>query len=161
MAFAVLEVTASLVDLRIGLNNTYKSFFSSVLINSGGKQQELGCFTFDDNSEALYSCSLTWNNHMYIFGGVSNRRQISKLVGNNLQVIGNLTFYFDIGGCTNMADRKLFLCFDLYDAKRCRWSTGPLSSFHNASLSSYSHYRTRISSSECKCSIFVEVLKNS
>ena len=132
------------------LNNYQGSWNPAMLINSDGRQEELNCFTHNDSSEAYCSCSLTWNNEMYIFGGSSNKRQISKLVWYNLQLIGSLPFDFRFGGCTNMAGRKIFLCFDVLNNKRCHWSTDPLGKLNDLPLASYSHQDTQISSSECE-----------
>ena len=130
--------------------NSWNGWQPAMLINPNGGHEQLSCFTHESNSEASVSCSLTWNNEMYIFGGERNKRQISKLARYNLQVIGSLPFDFLLGGCTNMAGRKLFLCFDSNDDKRCHWSTDPLGSFNDVPLTSYNHQDIRISSSDCK-----------
>ena len=122
----------------------------ALLIDSNGRQEELGCFVHDDNTEASCSCSLVWNNQLYIYGGVNFKRQISKLSQYRLQRVGDLPFGFFTGACTNMAGRKLFLCFDYYNKKQCFWSENPLGDFQNITLASYAHAATRISSSECK-----------
>ena len=122
----------------------------ALLINSSGRQEQLACFSHEDNTEAYMSCSLLWNNEFYVYGGQEHRRQISKLNQYRLKLVGALKFDFYIGACTNMADRKLFLCFDLSDSKRCYWSTNPLGDFQSAQLAFYNHAATRISSSDCE-----------
>ena len=130
--------------------NSWNGWKPAVLVNSEGKQEELGCFTFDQDSEAQYSCSLVWNNEPYIFGGRYKKRQISKVNSYKLQVVGSLPFDLHTGACTNMADRKLFLCFDLSHKKVCHWTTEPLGSFKTISDTTYNHDQIRIDSSERK-----------
>ena len=45
----------------------------AMLIDSSERKEELGCFSPDDNTEAFHSCSLVWNNQLYIYGGENNR----------------------------------------------------------------------------------------
>ena len=133
------------------LHSSYNgSWKPALLIDSSGRQDELGCFSHDDNSQAHWSCSLNWENEFYIFGGKRYPRQISKLNQYRLQALGDLPFDFEFGACTNFNSHKFFLCFDWHNNKRCYWSTDPLGSFTNVTLSSYSHDQIRISSSECK-----------
>ena len=134
------------------LNSYPSSWKPEILLDSNGRQDALGCFTHDQNAEAGCSCSVTWKNQLFIFGGDKNKRQISKLVGYNLKVIGSLPFDHEWATCTNMADKKLFLCFNSVssDAKKCRWTNEPLGDFEQATLANYYHHRTRISSSEGK-----------
>ena len=117
-------------------------------------QKELDCFSHEDKTEVYHSCSLIWNNRMYIYGGADNKRKISKLNQYMLQIVGSLPFEFYFGACTNMADRKLYLCFsfsqDETTKKQCYWSANPLDDFESVSLASYVHGQTKISSSTCK-----------
>ena len=138
------------------LKSNNRNWRPALLVDSNGRQEELSCFVHDDNTDASSSCSLIWNNHLYIYGGNNFNRQISKLNQYRLQRVGDLQFDFNEGACTNMAGRKLFLCFDFDDSKRCYWSENPLADFQNITLASYAHYRTRISSSECKLLNFCE-----
>ena len=113
--------------------------------------RELSCFTHDQDSEVMFSCSISWENQLFIFGGSSNKRQISKLIGYHLNVIGSLPFDHNYATCTNMANKKLFLCFNSAsssDYKKCRWTDEPLGNFEEVTSASYNHDRARISSSE-------------
>merc|ERR1712176_1093984 len=70
--------------------------------------------------------------------------------GHRLEVIGSLPFDHDFGACTNFADQKIFLCFNSLsssDYNKCRWSREPLGTFEQATLTSYDHRQTRVSSS--------------
>ena len=108
------------------------------------------------SSQVYWSCSLTWRNELFVFGGIPNRRQISKLVKYSLKVIGSLSFDHKYGSCTNLANKKLFLCFNSdfnsqSDYKKCRWTDEPLGVFEDAALTTYNHNRgSRVSSSEGK-----------
>ena len=133
------------------------SWKPALLIDSTGRQEELDCFSYGDNTISYKSCSLVWKNHLYVYGGDSTfdetyDRQISRLNQYRLQRIGYLPFNFRAGTCTNMADRKFFLCFHSFTTglRQCHWSINPLGDFQNITLTSYNHYRAKISSSECE-----------
>ena len=130
-------------------DNGDKWWKPAVLLDSAGRQDELGCFLPDQNTESGCSCSVTWENQLFVFGGCTKKRQISKLVGYNLKAIGSLPFDHWWATCTNMANKKLFLCFNdnSYDTRKCRWTDEPLGDFQQVSLSKYDHQRgSRISS---------------
>ena len=137
--------------------NSRNGWKPALIVDSNGRQDELGCFAHDQNAEVLRACSVTWQNEFYIFGGELNNRQISKLIGYNLKVVGSLAFDHYWATCTNMANRKLFLCFNVAskliphssDDKRCRWTNEPLGDFQQATLARYEHGGgARISSSK-------------
>ena len=144
------------------LNKDWQEWKPAVLIDSSGRQDELDCFLPDPDTVADHSCSLVWENDLYIFGGPNNNsgnhlRTISKLFKYNLKKIGSLPFDFDTGTCTNMAGVKLFLCFDFSRRgkassllKLCHWTTEPLGSFQKVAESAFKHDQVKISSSECK-----------
>ena len=147
------KATVVTENISVFVLNSYDSEWKpALLIDSSGRQQELGCFSADESAEAYRSCSLVWANKLYVYGGKGNKNQISKLNQYRLQLVGSLPFDLYRGACTNMAGRKLFLCFDYYDEKQCHWSTNPLSNFQKATLASYEHRKTRISSSKSKFS---------
>ena len=100
----------------------------AMVVNSAGEQEELKCFKPDSKTETYYSCSVNWKNQLFIFGGRTERRQISRLTGHRLKRVGNLTFDFYDGACDVKANQYLFLCFgdDSKDYKQCRRSTGHL-----------------------------------
>ena len=129
-----------------------------MLINSEGEQKELSCFERDDNTEAYFSCSINWKNQLHVFGGGSERRQISRLNGYRLTRIGNLDFDHQLGACSVMANQFIFLCFNSYnstDYKRCRRSTGPLDTFSEIALANHTHQDTKTSCSESKSSCLI------
>ena len=62
-----------------------------MLINTvTGDQEELTCFERDSDTEAFYSCFINWKNQLFIFGGQTNKRQISRLTGHRLKRVGHL-----------------------------------------------------------------------
>ena len=135
--------------------NSFKLFGSwpvlwSSFIDSNGRLERLDCISYDDKTEAYHSCSLVLNNHLYIFGGENQKRQILKLNQFRIQRVGSLPFDLQHGACTNMGGRKFFLCFDQYDPQRCYWSINPLGNFQNVTLTSFNHSQIKISSSECE-----------
>ena len=124
-----------------------------MLINSVGGQEELTCFERDDTTEAMYSCSVNWENQFFIFGGWAEKRQVSRLSGYKLKRAGDLLFDHYMGACSVMANEYIFLCFSntgSNDLKRCRRSTGPLEQFSEVTLSTHQHRIIQTSCSDCK-----------
>ena len=123
-----------------------------MLINSAGEQKELSCFERGDITDATYSCLINWKNHLFVFGGWYEKRQISRLSGYRLERIGTLDFDHQYGACSVMANQFVFLCFNLHssDHKRCRRSTGPLKPFTEVTLAKHEHSNTQTSCSESK-----------
>ena len=85
------------------------------------------------------SCSITWQNQHYVFGGTNEKTQISKIVGCGLTKIGDLDFDHYYGACSNMADEKIYLCFNDAngDKKVCRMATSPTGNFSEIDKSVY------------------------
>ena len=129
-----------------------KSWKQALLLDSSGRKDVLECFKHGQKTQAYHSCSLTWNNEFFIFGGYDYKRQISKLSGYHLKNVGSLKFDHNYGTCANMANKKLFLCFndDSIDHKKCRWASDPLGPFFQATLATHKHHMSRISSSNGK-----------
>ena len=121
-----------------------------MLINSAGQQQELACFERDDTTDATGHCSINWQNELFIFGGVNEKRQITRLSGYKLERVSDLLFDLESGACSAMANKFIFLCFDTNDAKRCRRSTGPLHDFSEVALSTHDHRLIQTSCSDSK-----------
>ena len=71
--------------------NSLDGWKPAMLINNKGDQAELSCFERDEATEAVKSCSINWQNQWYVFGGESNKRQITKLHGHKLERLG---FFF-------------------------------------------------------------------
>ena len=102
-------------------------------------------FMFGDDTEVYHSCSVTWRNDFYIFGGNKNKNQISMLNGCKLERIGTLEFEHWLGACA-VANHQILLCFNLSinDGKKCRTANSPTGQFSEISSSNFDHQQTRI-----------------
>ena len=107
-------------------------------------------------TEAYQSCSVSWKNRMVVFGGESERRQISLLDDRKLRRIGHLTFDFTFGACTVISQKFIFLCFSLksnskhVEHHQCRRTTELNVKFSNTTLTKYAHQKSAISASNSK-----------
>ena len=122
-------------------------------MDSEGRQDDDIVMLFGVGTEVYRSCSISWRNQFFVFGGESQKRQISRLVGYELLRIGTLDFDHYFGGCTNVADDQLYLCFssaDGGDYKKCRVASDPMSDFTEVQLSVFEHKTTRVASSNSK-----------
>ena len=79
-----------------------------VLIDETGRHDEVSCFTTEQNTEAYGSCSISFQNDFFIFGGKNQVRQISKLSGYTLTLVGSLSFDHYFGACNVIGD-KIYL----------------------------------------------------
>ena len=98
-------------------SNWDRSWKPAILINSNGNNEELSCFERDSNTEARGCCSVNWHNQMVIFGGRSEKQQISRLDGFKLKRIGSLKFDHSYGACSIM-NNEIYLCFDYWSGDR-------------------------------------------
>ena len=79
--------------------------------------------------------------------------QISMVDECTLKAVGQLAFNHWYGGCANVNNRLIYLCFNSLDSddyKKCRYSTSPLGEFKQISDSIHNHRLTRIAADECK-----------
>ena len=96
---------------------------------------------------------VTFRNRFYVFGGLSQERQISEVTQGELKRIGTLDFDHNLGACSNVDDREIYLCFDLskYDnMKQCRSAYDPLGKFTKITKSTFEHRWTRTAASPSK-----------
>ena len=82
-----------------------------VLANAAGREDKDFNFEIDEEAEVYGSCSLTWQNELYVFGGDTQRTQISKVQSCRLAPIGQLAFEHYFGDCVNVAGNAIVLCF--------------------------------------------------
>ena len=55
----------------------------------------------DIESTVYHSCSVSWKNKMFIFGGTAyEKRQIAQIEDCKLKKVGELQFDLDFGTCT-------------------------------------------------------------
>ena len=124
---------------------------NAVVTNGRGSHETPGdfMFAFGDNTEAYWSCSITWQGDFYIFGGNKEKRQVSKMAasGCKLERIGDLDFDFNDGGCGNVNDEHVFLCFNSGQDKKCHIGNAPLGNFSAIVDSNHPHGHTRIGAS--------------
>ena len=131
--------------------NTKNSANYPVVLNAKGESYRPFNFELGNAVSAAYSCSLTWRNNYYMFGGSGGQdKQISKLVDCKMTRMGSLSFPFNYGGCANMNNRRLFLCFDESHANDCYFADEPEGIYHETQSSTSSHKRSRIASSNCE-----------
>ena len=147
VVLAINTFNGSLVD--------YKGKKQAFSIDPSGGYDELN-FDFADNTEVDNSCSLVFNNMMYVFGGSNERRQISQVTGCGLERIGNLAFDFS-GACTVISNKEIMLCFSWWngEGRVCRVGQSPTGSFNTIKQSNYHHYLTHIASNEGTSRIFL------
>lgn len=137
--------TTTLSEFAILVLNTYKSANKPILLNSNGQVTIETTFEFGENTEVYGSCSATFQNEFYVFGGYREEYQISKIQDCQLNRIGDLEFPLWSGTVLNVYENeseKLYFCFDRYDIKRCRMWDGL--SFSNIDDSKYDHQNTRL-----------------
>ena len=132
--------------------STYHSSNVPIVTNASGKDDRDVNFIIDDDVDVYRSCSLTWRGEHFVFGGYPNEYRIAKIIGCELKNVGELPFSHNYGGCANMADNRLYLCFslDLSDSKKCCVAISPLGEFEETAKSYETHKRTRIAASESK-----------
>ena len=92
--------------------NTSLSSTVPVLTNATGREDKDFNFEIDEEAEVRSSCSLTWQNELYVFGGGSKKTQISKVQSCRLAPIGQLAFNHN-GDCVNVAGKAVVLCFTM------------------------------------------------
>jgi hypothetical protein len=88
----------------------------------GNTQQPLD-FEYGDGTAIEKGCGATLKNIFWYFGGsVSNKRQVSKIVGCKLEHQTDLTFDFTHGACNTFTqpEPKVLLCFGTSNEKDCR-----------------------------------------
>ena len=104
-------------------------------------------FSIDDDAEVYQSCSITWNNQLYVYGGKNKRTQISKVTDCRLKRVGTLEFNHEAGDCVNAGDNRIYLCFDCAKANKnkCRVGSSPIGGlFNEIALSHYYHKRVDV-----------------
>ena len=72
-----------------------------VLTDITGSEIKLDNFLMGDETGVYGSCSITWQNEMYVLGGKDTlSRQISRVQRCRLTKLGSLDFNFELGGCS-------------------------------------------------------------
>ena len=152
-----ITTTTSSTKTSILILSTFQS--NRPLITNGAGKVEYPVsdfmFMYGDETEVYHSCSVTWQNQFYIFGGDKKKNQVSMLNGCKLERVGTLTFDHWLGACA-AANQKILLCFNLSvnDGKKCRMASSPTGQFSEISSSKFDHQQTRIAVGEGKITYF-------
>ena len=133
--------------------NTWSSSNAPVITDLAGSVKYGGTdfeFDYGTNTTVEYSCSINWQGNMYVFGGMSERRQVSLVDG--CQLTRNATLPFDLseGACTNVNNEEIFLCFDVLNVKKCWKSSNPDGPFSFTAESLKNHWPSRIANDQGK-----------
>ena len=72
--------------------NTRKGVKAPLLVDAKGRSDTNFTMSFGRETEVYHSCSVTYRNRFYIFGGNERRRQISEVTHCELKRIGTLGF---------------------------------------------------------------------
>ena len=123
------------------------SYNKPLIIDSQGHSKEIG-FAYNSKTGAYAACSVIWRGDMFIFGGISQEKQISKVDQCQLKRVGDLPFDMYYGACAQRNDQEVYICFEVSNdsstGKNCHVSSGPLENFSKLPSSSYEHRNTRI-----------------
>ena len=102
-------------------------------------------FSIDNDAQVYRSCSITWGNDFYVYGGLNQTTQISKVTECRLERVGTLAFEHNQGDCVNVADELIYICFDENNTKQCRVGSSPIGGlFNEIALSHYYHKRVDV-----------------
>ena len=107
-------------------------------------------FEFGTDTQVYRSCSINWKGDLYVFGGATEKRQVSLVDGCQLTRVSTLSFDLYSGACTNVNNKELFLCFDYSDGKKCWKSSNPEGPFSFTPESLKNHKQTRIANDQGK-----------
>ena len=150
---SVLPTTTSRTGSSVLILSTRGGYRAPIITDSSGRDDPNFFFRYGEDTSVYGSCSLTFRNQLYVFGGESPfKRQLSKLVGCQLQRVGSLAFDLELGSCASVADSKVYLCFNSFssDTKKCRFASDPEASFTAATSSVYEHQQISIAASDCE-----------
>ena len=104
--------------------------------------------SFKTSGQEVYdSCGVTFQNKQYIFGGNTNKRQVLQIEDCGLIRIGTTEFDHVRGACGS-TNTMIVLCFNSFDAKRCRQASSPTGRWTQMQLSTYHHRFTSIAISQ-------------
>ena len=102
----------------------------------------------DNDTEVQLSCSVVWQGSMYVYGGLENTDQISKVSDCYLSRIGNLSFNLRGGTCASVNNQTIYWCFTNVNnngtSRLCYYSNDPLANSTSSLSSNRAHRYTRI-----------------
>ena len=159
---ALTTTTSSKSKTDILILSTGRDVNVPIITNGSGKDERDFSFVYEQGTEVYNSCSFTWQNRHFVFGGRNEKSQISMVDECTLKLVGQLTFNHFSGACANVDNRLIYLCFNSLDSddyKKCRYSTSPLGEFQQILDSIHNHPSTRIAADECKFHIIQDGYK--
>ena len=108
-------------------------------------------FKFEERTGVYQSCSLTFQNKMFVFGGLNQFiDQISIVDKCSLKRFKSLPFHFISGGCAVSSD-LVYLCFGYSGYHKCDYASDTDMNFQQlTSKAIYHHKTTRIAGSPGK-----------
>jgi len=129
--------------------NTYRGNKRVQVIGPMGSSESIS-FQFMERTEIEESCSLVWRGVMYIFGGMHQKRQVSKMEGCSLKRTRSLGFDLNGGTCTAMpTSNQIALCFDSEEKTVCRVTSNPdKNKYQKITESNFEHKWIQIASNE-------------
>ena len=100
--------------------NTYKSGNTPLVMDSKGDFNAID-FEMEPLTEVHKSCSATINGEFYIFGGVTETRQISKIMDCSLKRVGDLPYelIYPACGTFRFPEERSMMCFPARRANSC------------------------------------------
>ena len=126
--------------------STYKEQNKPILTDSNGKV-EANIFQLGNDTEVSLSCAVTFQDKFYLYGGSSEKTQISRIEGCSLKRVGDLAFDVVAAGCT-VSNDTIYLCFGKEnEQKTCHSAISSKGPFATITESKQKHGYTRIASS--------------
>ena len=111
-----------ITDKAVLVLNTYTPYSGAILLDFNGKEIDGLGFEFGENAYADRSCSVTYKDEHYVFGG-ADFNQISKIDGCQLtRQAEDLPFNFNFGTCGTFTIEEediILLCFSNYFLTGC------------------------------------------
>ena len=104
------KTTAPAVRKTVLVLNTHESINVPVLVDAEGRLDSELMTVYGEETEVHGSCSVTYQNRFYMFGGKKQKRQISEVTECEVKRIGSLDFDHSEGACSDN-DHEIFLCF--------------------------------------------------
>ena len=147
-----MSTSTAVIGTQVLILNTFNPANVPIITNSSGLEDRLFRFELENTTQIYRSCSITWQNRHYVFGGSMHRTQISQIVGCQLKKIGDLSFDHNNGRCANDQDEKLYLCFNsnTNDYQKCRIGTSPTGQFVEITSSYAEHYLGGLAAGQSK-----------
>ena len=152
--------TKKMQETGVLVLSTKSSSNVPLVIKLNGGQIYKPNFKLRDSSETqIYgSCTVSWKNQNFMFGGANKMTQISKLEDCKVKYIGKLPFYHRFGTCATLNNELIYLCFSAHQThaiKVCKVSKLPTGSYNDIATSSFDHAFTKIVNSKSESKYFL------